>query len=589
MKTRAVRAVGLATVLVVGVGLATALPSGAATRTPSGPQFVRVSAVVTRPQATASARPTRHAGAHRAPKVAQASGEQVLQSFRGLQGTGSGGLVVAAGATQVVQVGGPAARIFSKSTGKVRNRTTNQLFGIPATVTLTEPTVVYDPLGRRWVIAAIADDAGDTSIAVRVSRGTSASSWFPAVYYGSAAKDGADIVESTPRIGTSSNKVAVTTVASDVSRPTVANRILVLPKNGKAGLYRDGKAAAWSALVNATYDGQMPAVNTTKQANLFIGVPDTNDVTVTTYSGAATSSPPAFSKSVTFPSSPLLPPPAVSQGSGDTLDLGPLTFTGAAWRAGSFWAAAAADCSGVACVRVFGLSTGAGVALVSQSELTAPGRDWFSPSLAVDSGGRVHVAVTDVGTGTGPSLTVLVRRPNGNWLGPRLVRAGRGVVDLPPAGGSSSWGSATAAALDPTSPWDIWVTGVAGDAGVPGGVTTRVARVSMAKNVATVKANRTRVARGSTVTFTVRLQRPGSRDAVKGLPVALQTRPASGGSWRTLQSGRTNQNGVASWRVTVKRTSQYRTLGQPVSQTGSPPDGRLVARVTSRPLTVVVT
>lgn len=595
MKPRTLRAVGLAAGLAVTVGLVSAPPSAAVRRSTSDPQFEQIS--------PASAPGSRPVAAHRVPvkagagsagtvagKAKLSSSEQVLQSFKGLQGVGSSGMAVAAGPKKVVQLGGQAVRIFTKATGAVTNKTINQLFGLPATITLTEPTIVYDPLGKRWVLGAIAsDDGDDRKIALRVSKGTSPGKWFPAVYYGSTAGDGADIAEWTPRIGTSSNKVAVTAIASHPGDPTVANRILVLPKKGSSGLYADGKANAWSALVNSTYDGQLPAVNASKQSNLFIGVPDTNDVTVTTYSGPATSAPPSFSKSVTYPATALLPAPMVSQGGGDTLDPGPLAFSGAAWRNGRFWGAAATDCSGRACARVFGIKTSAGAVLFADRTLNPSGRDLLGPSLAVDRGDKLHVAVTDVGTATGPSLSVFVRRSDGSWTGSRLVRGGRAVVDVPPPGGTSSWDVPTSAAVDPTSGWDVWVAGAVGATSVPGGMSSRVARVSLAKNVATVKASRTRVPAGTQVTFTVKLHRPNSEDVIKGLPVALQTKPVHGGSWQTLRSGKTSKSGTAKWTLRVNRTALFRTLGKSVAQQGSPADGRLVRKVTSSSLRVTVT
>jgi hypothetical protein len=134
----------------------------------------------------------------------------------------------------------------------------------------------------------------------------------------------------------------------------------------------------------------------------------------------------------------------------------------------------------------------------------------------------------------------------------------------------------------------VWVSGVSGDGKVPNGLTSRVARVSRAKNVATVRASSTTVAKGSKVTFTVKLARPDSKDVVKGLPVALQTKPVNGGSWRTVKSGKTSAKGVAKWTLTVKKAALYRTLGKAVAQQGSPPAGRVVDKVTSKALKVTL-
>jgi hypothetical protein len=533
------------------------------------------------------------AAARAAAKVQKSGNQQILQIFKGVQGVGSDGLAVAAGPKHVVQVGDQAARIFVKATGATTNKTINQLFKTPAsTAILTQPTVAYDPVGKRWIIAAISDAYGDIGVIVRVSKGSTPGKWFPSSVYGNGVTDSAvdpamaDVIESYPEIGVSSNKVAITAVADDPDDATVANRIMFFPKTGNQGLYADGASDAWTALVNSTYDGQLPAVNDTKQANLFIAVPDhdavpTDDVTVTTYTGKATNNPPAFSKNVMYPATPVLAPPLVPQAGGDTLDLGPVAFTGVAWRKGKLWAVASANCGGDACIRVFGITTSAGVALIADETLGAAGLDWFSPAVAIDEGGKVHLVANDVGTAVGPSIEVFVRKGSDNWTGPLLVRRGRFAVDPNDSPGTLDWHGSTSAAWDPSSPWDVWVTGVAGASGVPNDLTSRVARVSLGKNVASVKASATRVAKGAKVTFTTKLKRPGTKNTFKGLPIALQRKPVNGGSWKTIQSGKTNGNGIAKWTVKVSKAGRYRALGQAVAQKGSPPEGRYVVKVTS--------
>ncbi len=139
----------------------------------------------------------------------------------------------------------------------------------------------------------------------------------------------------------------------------------------KSDYYAGTESGGWAASVNNTYDGQAPAVNATKQANVFIAIPDTNDVTVTTYAGSATSTPPKFSKNVMYPTSPLTAPPLVNQSGGDNLDLGDLAFTGVAWRKNTLYAATTVNSGGKAAVRVFGIKTASGVSLASDKTLKA--------------------------------------------------------------------------------------------------------------------------------------------------------------------------------------------------------------------------
>ncbi len=150
----------------------------------------------------------------------------------------------------------------------------------------------------------------------------------------------------------------------------------------------------------------------------------------------------------------------------------------------------------------------------------------------------------------------------------------------------SDWWNSTGAAWDPTSPWDVWIAGSVGNGGVGNGLSTSVARVSLAKNKASIKASSTRVRKGSKVTFTVKLARPDSKNTIRGLPVALQRAPRSGGSFSTIKSGKTAANGTARWKVKVTKATRYRTLGKAVKQQNGA--GRVVAKVTSRPVTITL-
>ncbi len=92
--------------------------------------------------------------------------------------------------------------------------------------------------------------------------------------------------------------------------------------------------------------------------------------------------------------------------------------------------------------------------------------------------------------------------------------------------------------------------------------------------------------KGKKVTFTLKLVRPDSKDTIKGLPIALQKAPKSGGSWSTIKSGKTGANGTKTFTLTIKKTAKYRTLGKVVKQKNG--DGRAIAKVTSKAVTVKV-
>lgn len=603
---RSQASLGVAGALVAGLVITPIATNVASAAGSNGPAFSRITAHAVGSHVGADGIAARSAGTHARQsalhKTQLSKSVQVLQSIAGISGVGYDGVATAAGPKQVVEAGGIGAqgvvRAYAKNTGKqVASKTTNQFFGLAANAfDVSQPTVAYDPIGKRFVAAAITDDdpgagTGDVGVVIRVSKSSAATpftkkKWHKSVGFASAAAPTeepgrSDVDESRPALGVSGDKVAVTVVATDPNDASVSNRLFFFPKGP---LYNGSTSpGGFAASVDNTYDGQRPAVNQTKQNNLFIAIPDTNDVTVTTYTGPATKKAPSFSKNVVYPSKPLTAPPLVPQFGGDTIDLGGLSFTGVSWRANRLYAAATTNCGGLACIRLFGINTGSGVSLASDPKpIKSNTADWFSPAVAPDAHGNLAVTATDVGTKVGPSQVVLFRKSNGKLTKPRFIRAGNANANGP--GATIDWFLSNSAAADPTSHWDVWVAGASGSNGTSNGLTTRVARVSLAKNVATLKASDQKVKKGSKVTFTLKLKRPDSKDAIKGLPVALQKRPLHGGKWNTVKSGKTSPKGSFKVKLKIKKNAKYQTLGKKVGKPAG--NGRLIDSVKSKSVTV---
>jgi hypothetical protein len=550
---------------------------------------------ISRSGKTAARAERQSAGATAARAAAVSSNLQALQVFSGANNVGNAGVTVAAGPKHVMQVGGPTVRIITKNNGNVvKTQQLGQLFGVPGT-TFSQGTVVYDPLGKRWIVAAVADDGSDIGLALRASTGTSPTKWQPTVLFASNDPGNTDAVELDPMIGTSNDKIVITTPITDADEPTNANRIFFFPK---APIYSGNSPDPWTSDLNGTWSGQAPAVNASTQNNIFVAVPDNDgdpfpDAQVSTFTGAATTSKPRFSKGVVDLDTPMTTPPVVDQGAtGDNLDLGGVAFTGAAWRSGKLFAAATGNCSGSACIRLIGIGTDATATLIEDEKYASgTGADWFSPSVAIDGAGYVHTAATAVSANDlGPSLAVLtltkvtLASTAGTNLKARVIDLGTGAFDNNGTSGQTvPWTGSTGAAIDPTSPWDVWVTGAVGSALVVNpNLTTSIARVSMAKNNATIKASSTRVRKGSKVTFTCKLARPDSKDVIRGLPITLQRK--GGGKWKKIATGTTNNKGVFKSTQTIRSAGQYRTQGKAVTQIGG--EGQAVDKVASKSISI---
>ncbi|MFZ0324493.1 MAG: hypothetical protein WAN48_10220 [Actinomycetes bacterium] len=612
MISRSVRFVGAgaAAALVVGT-----LVAPAALASNSDPVFVRAAASSLGGSSTSAARTaavTHRAAAGavaRASTVKYSKTEQILQRFAGAPGSSVAKTPttwVAAGTKQVMQVSNAGVRLLTKSTGAVVASTpnVNVFFHVTAAnTTVTNPTVAFDMIGKRWILAGVAtDDQGTVStaddqvgIVVRVSKGAtlkaSQSSWGNP--FGYAETD--TVVESLPRLGITGDKVVVTTNAVDSGNATVANRIFVLPKSQLYSATLVGPNA-WVSSVNSTYDGQVPAVNASSGNAAFVAVPFTIDFTVYTLTGAATTTAPAFSKSVMYPTVNLVDAPDVPQSAGTDINLpSAIDSASVAWRGGVLWAAMTVGCTPSgdttvrACLRIMKVTTSSGVSLDVDETLSKSGYDWFTPGIAIDGAGLPHVGFDGSNvnaTTSSVSSAVRVRKSNGSWTGYKVVNKGSGSFDGS-AAAPVPWAEAGSAAPDPTSPQDVWVSpAYATAAGAPNWGSS-ITRVSLALNVAKIKPSKTKVKKGTKVTFTASLKRPGSSDGVQGLPIALQSKPKGSSKWKTLGSGTTNGSGVKKWTLKVSKTTSYRTYGKAVAQSGG--QGQLVTKVYGPAVKVTVT
>ena len=105
-----------------------------------------------------------------------------------------------------------------------------------------------------------------------------------------------------------------------------------------------------------------------------------------------------------------------------------------------------------------------------------------------------------------------------------------------------------------------------------------MARVSLAKNIATLKVSAKQVRKGSKVKFVAKLSRPGG-DTIKGLPIALTKK--KGNNWPTVgKSKKTAADGKASWTLKIKKAGQYKAYGKAVKQSGG--EGKVFEKVYSK-------
>ena len=536
------------------------------------------------------------------------SKDQALSVWTGLPATATSprpDVSLAVGPKQVLQMSGSGARVITKSTGVAVNSTANlnQLFNVKAGAsgfTVSAPTAVYDPIGKRFLIVAATtnNSTNDAGIVVRVSKNSTAST-APSAWrssYGYLRNDTS--TESAPRVGVSADKVVITVNATDTGDPTVAHLTVVLPKQK---LYSAGTSGpkAWSGTSDSTFDGQTPVVNASNQKTAFVVVPAAKDFTLISYTGAATSQAPVFVKSVTYSTQTLVDAPNVPQAGGDTITLPPaILTTSASWRSNVLWAAMTVGCTPTgdttqrACVRVIKMTTAApATALASQFTIATKGYDSFGPGLGIDTQGSPHVGYSRSNAAASPgavSAAVVAQTKGGSWTAPLTLTKGTApFTDGTP--GTAAWATRGSASVDPTAPWDVWVAPPLSTSAITAPVQNWVAnpsRVSFAKNSAVTSVSAKSVRKGARVTVTAKLLRPNSSEGIKGLPIVLQKKAANGKKWVTVGSVKTDGNGAHKWTLKLTASTDFRTVGSTVKQKNG--QGASVVSVTGPAVRVTV-
>jgi hypothetical protein len=456
------------------------------------------------------------------------------------------------------------AQVYTKSTAKPSGSpmSLRSLFGVGSTINVSEPQAAYDVVGKRFVIAALSDESGDVGLVVRVSKGSSPTNWYPPVRYASSSTTdpNPNAVESLPRLGMSSDKVVLTMAATDAGDLTMAARTLIIDK---AKLETGSAPSAWIANNNATYSGQVPAVNASAATSAYVAVPDfdpitSNDFTTLVYTWNKPDTAPHTAKLVVYPNDPIVAPPVVPQPGGAAPDLvvGSGELQSAAWRNNQLWVGTTVACPSNAtltCVRMFGVNT-LTTALTDET-LTDAGLDRFVPGVAIDASGVVHVAYSLVSPGTtGPGYAVAARQATNTWS--------TRVVVTPPnvAYESAQWATSAGAALDPTAPYDVWLVGAVASAtaSAPANWDTSVARVSLTRFAVSFKASAKKVKKGRSVAFSSAVTRPTGPQAIAGVSLRLQAKPKGSHKWKTVTTLLTPASGKVKWTVKVKKTTDYR-------------------------------
>ncbi|MGH7759696.1 MAG: hypothetical protein ACREN7_10325, partial [Candidatus Dormibacteria bacterium] len=170
------------------------------------------------------------------------------------------------------------------------------------------------------------------------------------------------------------------------------------------------------------------------------------------------------------------PPAAQQPDSSAPLAVGDNRVLAASWSDGTLWLSAndgcrpSSDSTVRACVRLISVGTATSTDQVRQDfDIGVSGQYLFDPALALDNSGNLYLGLEDSSSARDPSATALMLPST--ELTPGTVPTSPGLLTV--QGGSASyhpdcsstcqtnaaydWGTGSGAAVDPTSPMEVWV------------------------------------------------------------------------------------------------------------------------------------
>ena len=335
---------------------------------------------------------------------------------------------------------------------------------------LGDPKILFDPLSGqtgRW-FASLADFTNfTTKVAVSDSddpRGT----WhlFHLQYF-NACQDQPKIATSNDKFVISSNMyINKTTLqpSCNTNSTFVDSDYIVIDKNQ---MINNQNPLTTTEFTDSSVFNIVPAKSLSSTSDLFMVTNDphccpnnaSNAVTIYKVSGSAGN--PAITSNLTSTAAiQLNPPPAFQQGTSVTINTDDHRVQDASWFKGKLWASWNDSCvpSGDnktrSCVHLFSYITNSGVS--NEVHIGSYQAYFFYPAVSIDSGGGMSVVFGDSSNYTYPSLFVTGQAP---YDPPNFVEPLTDLVDGSQYETSCRYGDYFGAAVDPSSPLNIWLAG----------------------------------------------------------------------------------------------------------------------------------
>lgn len=379
---------------------------------------------------------------------------------------------LAAGPQYLLEALNDSGSVWTKSGAPVETFDLDVFFSVPAGSYFSDPRAFYDAPTGRWFLSGLSFTPPSYGSAVYLAvSSTSDPTGLWTVY---TADPTANVLHDQPKIGVSADKVVMSWNDFQNASSFIGETTYVWQKS-------DLLSASSSVAVEGVVDDSSRASLVPAQSlgyfstdtNAFIVYNNnlcffcTPSIGVLTVTGtpaqntvAWTESDPAIAATSNPPSADQPGAPGSIATNDDRL-LTALVQAGTLWTSGNDACVPGGDTTARPCARMIALST-ANDSVTQDFDFGTAGVDVYYPAVGLDSAGDMLATYSISSTSLYPSVRV-IGEAGGSTLPGQTVVTGQALYnDVPCYPGTSQpsrWGDYSAAAVDPSSPGDVWLTG----------------------------------------------------------------------------------------------------------------------------------
>jgi hypothetical protein len=409
-----------------------------------------------------------------------AAAEQVVTGFTGMTLSQQVGALgnsqavtppdpqIAAGPTSLLEMVNSSGSVWTKTGTRTSIFDLNVFFKLPMGYTFSDPRVLYDAISGRWFANGV---AFTQALGSRIVFGVSDSNDPAGTWHIYFAGDSSNVLHDQPKIGVSTDKVAI-------SFNDFLSGALFLGQStyvfSKAAMLAGASSIPGGAIgPDSTRVSIVPAIQLTATATEYMtynnsdcgysgcnrGYPAVGVVSITGDPAAGTL---AWNESDPAIAGTSGPPMADQKGVPASIDTNDDRFLTTVWAGGNLWTVGNDTCTppgDVAarpCPRLIQVSTSS-MTVNQNFDLGRTGTDFFFPAVHLDSAGDMYLVynVSSLSDYVGVRIT---GQPAGSppqvVSTPQTIRPGDGLYTC-----FARWGDYSGAALDPSTPSDVWVAG----------------------------------------------------------------------------------------------------------------------------------